>query len=143
RCERSAIWTSGEPVSPSVVPYSLMICCFVAVSKAIALLGRCAAHRTWCPGSGTSGPDGAPARRAGRRWGGYALRGRCDGSGRISAGDVGPGALRIESAAGHLDVVVHLRDQRLGGVGTERGALEVNGLPAHQIHVGVSGGVWG
>ena len=33
RCVSMAIWTSGEPVSPSWVAYSVMICCLTAVKR--------------------------------------------------------------------------------------------------------------
>src|SRR5258708_282236 len=38
RLVSSATWTSGEPVSPSAVPYSARICFFVATSSDIGLL---------------------------------------------------------------------------------------------------------
>ena len=37
RSVRSAIWTSGEPVSPSLVAYSVMISCFVRARAALVL----------------------------------------------------------------------------------------------------------
>ena len=33
RCVSIAIWTSGEPVSPSFVAYSVMICFLTSASK--------------------------------------------------------------------------------------------------------------
>src|SRR5699024_8687025 len=138
RWVRSATWTSGEPVSPSVVAYSLMISCLVAVSKAMALLGRCAAPRgllaraLW-----TSGRPAARSRRSGSccRGCGVALRGRYNGSLRVSAGRRRADGPRPESAPGHLDIEVHLLDQGLGRVELQGGPLEVDELQTHGVTV--------
>src|SRR5690606_13616982 len=136
----SAVWTSGEPVSPSPVAYSEMIACLVAESKAILVLLRSlrGAPGPSAPGSSDERPPSAPHPCG---WtvagGGIALRGRYDGSGRISGAQVAPGALRLESAAGHLDVLGHLLHERVDRVELQRGALELDELQAHGVAVEV------
>src|SRR5690625_4128748 len=140
RWVRSATWTSGEPVSPSVVAYSLMISCLVAVSKAMALLGRCAALRVLVTRAlWTSGHLTERSRRGGGCCGGcgVALRGRWNGSVRVSAGRLRADGPRPESAPGHLDIEVHLLDEGLGRVELQGGPLEVDELQAHRVAVEV------
>src|SRR5699024_12549066 len=91
-----------------------MISCLVAVSKAMALLGRCAALRVLLTRAlWTSGHPAARSRRSGGccRGCGVALRGRYNGSLGGSAGRRRAGGPRPESPPGHLATGGHLINQ--------------------------------
>src|SRR5918995_6371684 len=97
-----ATWTSGEPVSFSVRPCSVMICFLVAVSidTQAPSKGRCAA----LPGKSS---------------GALSIRGRSDGAPRIPAErvpDVIGAVSPAEQPAGRIDVTTHLSNQVVDGV---------------------------